>query len=108
MDARQPQRPIECPVENWLGFLGHRWNALVPWHLKDSAKRHGELAALLPGVAPKFLAERLLGLESRGLVVRSPILTLPRGVLYDLSSAGVALVHILDQLEMWSHKFQDA
>ena len=102
LESPQPRRPTECPVEDWLSFLGHRWNALILWHLKHGAKRYGELTACLPGVAPKVLTERLVGLEKRGVLTRSPTSTFPRSVTYCLTSAGASLVHILDQLEVWS------
>lgn len=104
LDAPQRRRPSDCPVEDWLAFLGHRWNALVLWHLKDGAKRHGELALLLPGVAPKVLSERLDGLERRGIVTRSVPATFPRVVRYALSARGATLVGILDQLELWTRE----
>ena len=104
LDQPARRRPVECPVEAWLGFLGHRWNALILWHLQGGSKRHSELAALLPGVAPKVLSERLDGLEERGLISRSPIATFPRGVTYALTPTGKELVRILDQLELWSRQ----
>lgn len=104
LDQRQPRRPGECPVEGWLAFLGHRWNALVLWHLKDGSRRFGELASVLPGVSPKVLSERLDGLEQRGIVLRSPTRVFPRGVRYELTPSGRELVGILDQLEPWSRR----
>lgn len=102
LDSPSPRRPPECPVEDWLAFLGHRWNALVLWHLQDAPKRHGELVAQLPGITSKVLTERLDGLERRGLVIRSPLATFPRGVVYALSARARDLVGILDQIEVWS------
>ena len=64
-DTPCPRRPHECPVEDWLAFLGHRWNALILWHLQDAPKRYGALADLLPGITAKVLAERLAGLGQR-------------------------------------------
>lgn len=107
LDTPEPRRPVDCPVEDWLSFLGHRWNALILWHLQRGAKRYGELAACLPGIAPKVLTERLLGLEKRGLVVRSPASTFPRSVSYGLTVAGADLVRILDQFEVWSRNDQN-
>ena len=104
LDEPTPRRPAECPVEEWLAFLGHRWNALVLWHLQSGQKRHHELAERLPGVSPKVLSERLEGLVARGLVRRSPMTTFPRGVTYALSDRGADLVAILDQIELWSRK----
>ena len=102
LDTPAPRRPFDCPVEDWLAFLGHRWNALILWHLQSTTRRHSELAALLPGIAPKVLSERLEGLERRGLVVRTTLATFPRGVAYALSERGRRLVPILDQIEAWS------
>lgn len=104
LDRPSPRRPAECPVEDWIVFLGHRWNALILWHLNGGAKRHGELAALLPGITPKVLTERLEGLERRGLVARSPIAAFPRGVSYAISSRGKDLIAILDQIEVWAKR----
>lgn len=75
---------------------------MILWHLQDGALRHGELAAQLPGIAPKVLAERLEGLEQRGLVQRAALATFPRGVLYGLSPRGEGLIAILDRIEAWS------
>lgn len=105
LESPAPRHSLECPVEDWLGFLGHRWNALLLWHLQDGMRRHSELAALLPGVSPKVLSERLQGLEARRLLERFLIAGFPRGVGYRLTSSGKALVPILDQLEVWSRKF---
>jgi DNA-binding HxlR family transcriptional regulator len=102
LDQPSARRPADCPVEDWLAFLGHRWNALVLWHLQNGPKRHGELVTLLPGITPKVLAERLDGLERRSLIVRLPLQTFPRGVAYKLSQRGANLVRILDQIEVWS------
>ena len=104
LDDPQPRRPAECPVEDWLAFLGHRWNALVLWHLKEGAKRHGALMSALPGVSPKVLSERLSGLEERGLVLRARGDAFPRAVTYSLSRRGTELVSILDRIELWSRR----
>lgn len=107
LEPPSPRRPDECPVEAWLAFLGHRWNSLVLWHLQNGRKRHGELAAVLPGVSSKVLSDRLLGLESRGLLERCPAPVFPREVSYGLTPAGRELLRILDQLEVWSSRFGD-
>lgn len=102
LDEPIARHPSECPVEAWLAFLGHRWNALLLWHLQSGAKRHGELLSRLPGVTSKVLAERLGSMEERGLIERSARATFPRVVTYELSARGARLVPILDQLEIWS------
>lgn len=97
----------ECAVEEWLAFLGHRWNALILWHLSQQPKRFGVLAECLPGITPKVLTERLDNLESRALVVKSPLATYPRGVSYALSKRGEEIMVILDAIELWSRTSGD-
>jgi DNA-binding HxlR family transcriptional regulator len=102
-DVPSPRRPAECPVEDWLAFLGHRWNALVLWHLSTGSKRFSELTSLLPGITPKVMTERLDALVDRGLVARTQLSQFPRGSIYDLTNRGTRIVAILDQIETWAH-----
>ena len=92
----------ECPVETWLAFLGHRWNALILWNLKAGPLRHGQLTGTLVGVTPKVLAERLSALEHAGLISRRLGPGFPRTTTYALTDRGVSLVAVLDTLEMWA------
>ena len=101
-DAPAARRPEDCSVEHWLAFLGHRWNALLLWHLGDGPKRHGELKARLPGVTPKVLTARLQALRRAGLVEREEIAGFPAGAAYHLTDAGRRLRAILDQIDLWA------
>jgi DNA-binding HxlR family transcriptional regulator len=87
-----------CSVEVWLAFLGHRWNALILYHLSLGPKRFGELGGLLPEVTPKVLSERLSLLVRRGIVVAPS----QRGEAYGLTLAGESLMPILHSLEVWA------
>lgn len=96
-----PVRPQACPVEDWLAFLGHRWNALILWHLRAGPLRHRELVAVLPQVTPKVLGDRLAALGARGLVTREGgAAGAPRR--YAITPGGLGLLAVLDQLEQWS------
>ncbi|MCA0206750.1 MAG: helix-turn-helix transcriptional regulator [Proteobacteria bacterium] len=95
-------RPDECLAEDWLGFLGHRWNALLLWHLSGGPKRYSELQALLPRISPKVLTERLAGMTGRDLVRRVESNVYPREVSYVLSPRGEGLRGILSDLYDWA------
>jgi DNA-binding HxlR family transcriptional regulator len=101
--APTARRPEECLVEGWLGLLGHRWTALVLWHLHAAPRRYTELQALLPGISPKVLADRLAALERNGLVARAP---LPgrqgRARRYALTEAAGELVRLLGGISAWA------
>lgn len=105
-DTPVPRRAADCAVEEWLSFLGHRWNAGVLWHLSVAPLRFGALVERLPGITPKVLTERLQGLESRGLVTREHLETFPRGVTYALTREGMEIVAIIRPLEPWSKEVE--
>lgn len=102
-DTPAPVAPQACPVEDWLAFLGHRWNALILWHLQAGPLRHRQLLAVLPQVSPKVLAERLQGLRRRGLVERCHAQASSQGgaARYRLAPRARGLLDILDRLERW-------
>lgn len=102
LDVPTTRKPKDCPVEYWLTFLGHRWNALLLWHLAASPKRHAELLTLLSGISAKVLAERLSALARRGLIKKAPLATFPRTVSYALSEQGAEIVNILNLIEVWT------
>ncbi|MBB6426941.1 helix-turn-helix domain-containing protein [Sphingopyxis sp. JAI128] len=89
----------ECTVEAWLTFLGHRWSALILYHLSQGPKRFGELSACLPSVTAKMMSERLLSLQRRELLERDGR---HRDAAYRLTPKAGQLMPILDALERWA------
>jgi DNA-binding HxlR family transcriptional regulator len=92
----------ECSVEAWLAFLGHRWNALILYHLQQEPKKFSAILECLPRMTPKVLTERLGQLERWGLVCRPAG---ARGQPYELTAKGHELMPILHGLELWSRDF---
>lgn len=92
----------ECAVEAWLAFLGHRWNALILYHLSLEDLRFGQLRERLPLVTAKVLTERLGELVRVDLIERRPA-----GSSYALTELGRDLMPILDALEVWSRGLSD-
>lgn len=102
LDLPSPRRPAECVVEDWLAFLGHRWNALILWHMSTGPKRFSELRELLPGITSKVLSERLETPIHRQLLERSTLSVFPRGSSYHITGKGRGIIEILDQIEVWA------
>tara|TARA_R100000365_G_scaffold1604_1_gene5408 strand:+ start:2845 stop:3231 length:387 start_codon:yes stop_codon:yes gene_type:complete len=94
----------ECLAEDWLAFLGHRWNALILWHLANGPMRYSELRDVLPGITPKVLSERLAGLTGRLLILRTVSNGFPRETSYQLTPQGLALGPIILQLYDWAEE----
>jgi len=93
--------PDDCPVEVWLERLGHRWTALILWHLSCSSHRTETLRNCLPGISTKVLSERLRSLCQLGLIDRQSSNSFPRTVTYQLTARGSRLANVLDGLERW-------
>lgn len=87
----------DCPAEEWLHLLGHRWSAVLLWQLSGETLRYTELAERLPGISAKVLTERLGGMVKYGLVIRTAGTGFPRQTDYRLSDRGLAVMCILDQ-----------
>lgn len=92
----------ECAVEAWLAFLGHRWNALILYHLSQGDLRFGELRERLPAVTAKVLTERLGELLRVDLIERGP-----DGATYAMTDLASRLMPILHSLEVWSRGLPD-
>ena len=99
-----PCRPDQCLLEDWLSFLGHRWNALVLWQLEGGARRFSDLQAHLPGISPKVLTERLAGLQARGLIRREAVNSYPAAVHYILTPRGESLRQVLRPVYDWAEE----
>lgn len=61
-----PRHPQTDPLE----LIERRWSPQVLVRLLDGPERFSQLAADIPGVSRRMLAERLRKLEAAGLVVR--------------------------------------
>ncbi len=94
----------ECPVTAVAQILGARWTLQIIHHLRQR-RRFCELQALVGGVNPRTLSQRLKFLEEQGLVRRCPISEAPRHVEYELTDKGRDLLPVLDALARWADKW---
>jgi DNA-binding HxlR family transcriptional regulator len=81
---------------------GDRWVLLALGALRDGARRFGDLAGDLPGIAPNILIDRLRRMERHGLVTSSPYSQRPRRFVYDLTESGRELAAVLPALSGWA------
>ena len=89
--------PLAAAVER----VGDRWSLLIVDALLGGARRFGELEALVEGIAPNILSQRLKALERDGVVLSVPYSRRPPRVAYELSAAGTELATALRLLAQW-------
>jgi DNA-binding HxlR family transcriptional regulator len=88
-------------LDSALARVGDRWTLLVVDALLAGPRRFGELAELLPGIAPNVLTARLRQLERAGLLHGRPYQRRPVRFEYALTETGRALADALAVLGAW-------
>ncbi|MGH9209939.1 MAG: winged helix-turn-helix transcriptional regulator [Acidimicrobiales bacterium] len=89
-----------CMLARALEQVGDRWTLLVVRDLLGAPRRFTDLMALLGGITPKTLAQRLRELQDAGIVDvdRQPG---RREVWYRLTSVGADLAPVIESLFLW-------
>ncbi len=85
-----------------LELLDQRWPPQVLVRLLDGPQRFAQLAAGIPGVSRRMLAERLRELEAGGIVVRHVDAGPPISVSYALTEQADALEAALRAFKAWA------
>lgn len=89
----------DCPVEVSLAAISGRWTTLVLRNLlSGDPYSYTELAASLPQLSDKVLADRLRELVSAGLVARSTTSGFPQRTDYRITERGEELRALLIEL----------
>lgn len=85
-----------------FGLLGKRWNGLVIAMLGRGPMGFSELRRRIGAISDSVLSDRLAELANAGVVERCVTDTRPPGVQYGLTTAGYALLPILEQIATWA------
>jgi DNA-binding HxlR family transcriptional regulator len=89
-----------------LQVLGGKWKLYILTNLYFGKKRFKELEREVIGISPKMLVKELKDLEALGIVNRQTFNTVPITVEYSLTTEGITLKPILDQMREWSIGFK--
>ncbi|MFZ2965268.1 MAG: helix-turn-helix domain-containing protein [Rhodoglobus sp.] len=92
-----------CPAFHAaVELIGKRWNGVIVDTLLTSSLRFSELRAVIPGITPAVLSQRLKELEAEQLVRREVSVERPIEVSYSLTDTGRRLSAVLDAVAEWS------
>jgi DNA-binding HxlR family transcriptional regulator len=95
-----------CPrYHHAIELIGRRWNGAIVRILLDGPARFAEIAAKVPDISDRMLAERLKELEAERVVVRKVIPETPVRVEYSLSDRGRALEPTIRALSQWAEEW---
>ena len=92
------------PIDATLEVIGGKYKVAVLFHLKDGARRFGELRRLVPTATQRMLTTQLRELERDALITRKVFAEVPPRVDYALSAEGKSLLPILTAMCEWGKR----
>ena len=105
MHAKKPSVRSRCPIGFALDVFGDKWTLLIVRDLLFKGKRrYGEFADSEEGIATNILADRLVKLESHGLITRVVDPSSARSREYALTDKAIDLAPMLVEMILWSAK----
>jgi DNA-binding HxlR family transcriptional regulator len=103
--AKTPVSPF-CPRYHYaVELIGRRWTGAIVRMLLGEPRRFAELAAAIPDLSDKMLAERLRELEQEGVVERTVYPETPVRIEYALTPMGRGLEASIRALGDWAEKW---
>lgn len=89
-----------------LAILGDKWTLLLVGHLLGEAHTFAELEALLPGVSPRTLSERLTRLTEEKIIEAELYCARPKRYRYSPTEKGKELRAVLLKMAAWGEKYR--
>ena len=113
---RYPERMIhetslttsECPALKGMELLERKWILQILHALAGGRVRFCALQDSIGELNSVTLSRRLKLLEDQKIVTREVINELPPWVEYELTEMGVDLIKVIDAIEVWCDKWENA
>jgi|SRR5579863_9127116 len=106
--AKKSTQPFDnfCPKYlRAVELVGRRWTGAIIRVLLGGTKRYSEIAAAVPGISDRLLAERLRELDDEGIVKRIVACGPPVRVEYALTESGAELEATIRALGAWADRW---
>jgi len=95
-----------CPrFHRAIELVGRRWTGAIIRILLAGPRRFSEIAAEVPGLSDRLLAERLRALEAEGVLRRLVDSGTPVRVEYELTKAGAELDETIRAVAAWAERW---
>src|SRR3954451_9736370 len=106
MQSAMSTEPLDtCPVCATADLICGKWTILIIRDLSAGRSRFCELERSLAGISPRTLSLRLRALEEEGIVLRKTFPEVPPRVEYTLTSKGLALLPLIDDMRQYGREW---
>jgi DNA-binding HxlR family transcriptional regulator len=100
---KKQRRRSDCPINYALESFGDTWSLLIVRDIVYFGKKtYGEFLDADEAISTNILASRLVELEEKGILVKTPNVNDKRQELYRLTEKGLDLIPILLEMANWS------
>ena len=104
--AGQPKRRSDCPISFALDTVGDKWSLLIVRDIVLRGKAsYGDFLKSAEHIATNILANRLVLLESAGIIKKTLNEEDRRKDIYALTTKGIDLLPVLLEMSVWSAKY---
>ena len=98
----------DCPISTTLDILGDKWSLLIVRDLVFKGKNtYGDFLNGGEGITTSVLADKLVLLESGGIISKEPHPESKAKILYTLTQKGIDLIPALVEIISWSEKYHE-
>ena len=96
----------DCPISTALDILGDKWSLLIVRDMAFKGKNtYGDFLNGGEGITTSVLADKLVQLESGGIISKETHPESKAKILYTLTQKGIDLIPSLVELISWSEKY---
>jgi len=100
--------PSGCPIRFAAGSLGDRWCLMIIRDLMfKNRKYYRDFLEAGEGISTNILADRLLRLESVGVISKSQDPEHGKRYIYELTEKGIALLPVMVRMIVWAAEFDE-
>jgi DNA-binding HxlR family transcriptional regulator len=94
-----------CPLSKALDLVGDKWSLVIVRDMCLGKKRYGDFQSSPEGIPTNILANRLRQLEEHGIIKKQAYQDKPVRNEYLLTAKGADLLPVLQQLVLWTQKY---
>lgn len=98
-------KQYQCPFDCFIDILKGKWRTNILLSLAEGPKHFAVLQKCLNGISAKVLSENLQLLEENKILSRKVYPTVPPTVEYSLTEEGMALIGIMDKINIWTNLY---
>jgi len=101
--VKQLKQRSDCPISSALDIVGDKWSLLIVRDIMMNGKNtYNEFLKSAEKIATNVLADRLVMLETTGIITKEEHPDSKAKIYYKLTEKGIDLLPVLIELILWS------